>query len=201
MKQMTDAVIDTAKRLCSAQNKVTNLEIKVELIKTHPQFFWTQGFISATMDTAYNDGMFTYQDTSTAGNYHRVYSLVTTTGALAKTGIRKVVKTKGVVKTVKVSTKKPKALKSTVKTISRTKALELMENNRGHFFTATFVSKKKGERTINCQYLKDQTYSRLGYVKVKEAIKAKVDPKDAIRQINMQTLTALKIAGNSYKVK
>jgi len=218
MKQMTDAVINTAKALCKAQNTVTTLEIKAEVIKNHPQFHWTQNFVSATMDDAYEAGMFTYTDTVTNGNTHRIYSDVApvtpvTTGALAKTGIRKVGRPTG-------STNKPKATATPkrkvvavtpTKTIGKTKALELMENNKGHFFTATFVA-KKGERTINCQYLKDQTYSKLGYVKVKEAIKAKAQknaPKkkgavvkdDTIRQINLQTLKSLTIAGNSYKVR
>jgi len=218
MKQMTDAVIATAKKLCKAQNQVTTLEIKAEVIKTHPNYHWTQAYVSAVMDDAYNAGLFVFTDTMSNGNQHRVYNEVTpvgqtTTGALAKTGIRKVGRPKG-------STNKPKATATPkrkvvavtpTKTIGKTKALELMENNKGHFFTATFVA-KKGERTINCQYLKDQTYSKLGYVKVKEAIKAKTQknaPKkkgatvkdDTIRQINLQTLKTLTIAGNSYKVR
>lgn len=190
MQQMTTAVIDTARRLLRAQNEVTTLEIKAEVIKTHSSYFWTQAYVSAVMDDAHKAGMFTYRETTTGGNSHRIYSVPTIKATKPKKQT-----------TMKTTTaNKPVVKAPDTKTISKTKALELMENNRGHFFTATFVS-KKGTRTINCQYLKDQTYSRLGYVKVKEAIKAKMDPADAIRQINMQTLTELKIAGNSYKVK
>lgn len=216
MKQMTQAVLDTANRLLKSQNEVTTLEIKAEVIKTHSQFFWTQAFVSATMDDAYTAGMYTFRDTVTGGNTHRVYSSTgvrvtnvkpkVTTGALAKTGVRKVTPR------ASVSPKPKKVTAPKSKTIGKTKALELMENNRGHFFTATFVDKKGVVRIMNCQYLKDQTYSKLGYVKVREAIKAKVQknaPKkrgvtvkdDTIRQINLQTLMELKIAGNSYKVK
>jgi hypothetical protein len=210
MKQMTEAVINTAKRLLKSQNKVTTLEIKAEVIKTHPTYFWTQNCVSAIMDDAFKAGMFTYYDTTTGGNQHRVYSdpgvkvrNVKIKPQMTTTTKTKVAPKKAAKKTAK---KAVKAIVKTVfkapatKTIGRTKALELMENNRGHFFTATFIS-KKGERTINCQYLKDQTYSKLGYVKVKEAIKAKMASGDAIRQINLQTLKSLKIAGNVYKVK
>lgn len=207
MQAMMDAVLNTAKKLLKAQNKVTTLEIKAEVIKTYPQYFWTQAYVSAIMDDAHKAGMFTYYDTTTGGNTHRVYSDPTV----------KPVKTKKTMKTKtapKVVAKRPVS-KVATKTISKSKALELMETNKGHFFTATFIA-KKGERTINCQYLKDQTYSKLGYVKVKEAAKAKAYKEaamkakaskkaaikeDSIRQINLQTLRALKIAGNSYKVK
>lgn len=85
--------------------------------------------------------------------------------------------------------------------IGKKKALDLMKGNKGHFFTAEFVTKEGSRRTINCQYLKDQSQSELGYVKVQEAIKRKMDPEgNAIRQINMQTLKSLKIAGQTYKV-
>ena len=207
MVQMTQAVIDTANRLLKAQNEVTTLEIKAEVIKTHPNYFWTQNFVSAVMDDAYKAGMYTYYDTSTGGNTHRVYS---GTGVKIRNVKQKQMKTATVVATkTKKATKKAvtKTAKKTApiavanRTISKTKALELMENNKGHFFTATFIDKKNKERTMNCQYLKDQTYSKLGYVKVREAIKAKMKPEDAIRQVNLQTLKALRIAGNSYKVK
>lgn len=211
MKQMTEIVINTAKRLCKAQNQVTTLEIKAEVIKTHNQYHWTQAYVSATMDDAYKAGLFKYYDTNTGGNTHRVYSEV---GSASNTTKPKKVKTV-TLKTAPKKTSVPKAaikkavkqafaptvVATPVKTISKTKALELMENNKGHFFTATFIDKKNEERTMNCQYLKDQTYSKLGYVKVKEAIKAKMTANDAIRQINLQTLKSLKIAGNSYKVK
>lgn len=209
MIQMTGAVLSTAKRLLKSQNKITTLEIKAEVIKDYPQFFWTQNYVSATMDDAYRVGMFTYQDTQTGDKLHRVYSDPTITIKPSK--VKKATKMKtatAVAPKTKVASKPVATVKTTKtsvtptnRTIGRSKALELMENNKGHFFTATFVDKKNQERTINCQYLKDQTYSRLGYVKVKEAIKAKMDANDAIRQINLQTLKSLKIAGNSYKVK
>jgi hypothetical protein len=208
MKQMTEIVLNTAKRLCKAQNKVTTLEIKTEVMKTDKHYHWTQAFVSAIMDDAQKAGLFTYVDTMTGDKQHRVYSEtgVKITNVKPKqmntaTPARKAnqVVTKRALKDMAINT--PKVMVDKAKTISKTKALELMENNKGHFFTATFIDKKNEERTMNCQYLKDQAHSKLGYVKVKEAIKAKMKPKDSIRQINMQTLKKLRIAGNSYTVK
>lgn len=204
------AVLDTATRLLKSQNQITTLEIKVELIKLYPKFIWTQGIVSTIMDDFYKKGMFTYYDTVTGGNQHRVYSA---TGVK----IRNVKNKQQTMSTTTTGMKKStnKVSVPSTKTISKTKALELMQNNKGHFFTATFIA-KKGERTINCQYLKDQAHSNLGYVKVKEAIKAKaakeaaekarasnkkISKPDCIRHINLQTLKSLKIAGNSYRVK
>lgn len=200
MQAMKQAVIDTATRLCKAQNRVTTLEIKAEVIKTHTSYFWTQAFVSATMDDAHNDGDFTFVNDLT-GTF-RIYSLTNqpvvapvTTIAIAKRPAVRVAATVVAPKT---------------KSISKAKALELMENNRGHFFTSTTISKDGEIRIMNCQYLKDQTQSKLGYVRVKENIlskKLKNGAKDlkksetGIRTINMQTLLELRIAGNSYKVK
>lgn len=93
-----------------------------------------------------------------------------------------------------------KAAKAGYKYISRTKALQLMENNHGHFFTATFTKKDGSERTMNCQYLKDQSASKLGYIKVKEPAALKRG-ETAIKQVNLQTLKAVSIAKVSYKIR
>ena len=211
MKQMTDAVINTARKLCMAQNQVTTLEIKAEVIKSHPQYFWTQNFVSATMDTLYQRGDFVYTDINIInpkhkGEIYRVYSYPSSVILKSKT-----VK-KTATKTAKATTNSATVVKAPkTKTIGRQKALELMQNNKGHFFTVIFVDKSSKDRTMNCQYLKDQKVSTLGYVKVKEAIKAKIakntpvkknTPKvSTIRTINLQTLKQLRIAGNSYKIK
>ena len=106
-----------------------------------------------------------------------------------------------------VVTKKPAAttVKIKAKKISKAKALDLMANNKGRFFTAEFVDKKNKNRIMNCLYLKNQGSNKLGYVKVKEAAlmrtpEGMADPKKTIRQLNMQTLYALKIGGVQYKV-
>ena len=209
------AVLDTAQKLLKAQNKVTTLEIKAELMRVYPHRMWFQSVVSSIMNQYFMQGMFTYYDTVTGGNMHRVYSA---TGVKIRNVKQKnqtmSTTTKGMKKSA-TRTATTKVSVPTTKSISKTKALELMQNNKGHFFTATFIS-KKGERTINCQYLKDQAHSNLGYVKVKEAIKAKaakeaaekarasnkkIAKPDCIRHINLQTLKKLKIAGNVYRVK
>jgi len=83
--------------------------------------------------------------------------------------------------------------------ISKSKAYELMTNNKGRFFTVEFTKKKGQERVMNCQALKEQT-SNLGYLKVKEASLMRKG-ENAVRNVNMQTISGLKIAGRKYKVK
>jgi len=95
--------------------------------------------------------------------------------------------------------KKLTAAEIKTKNISRTQALELMKNNKGHFFSAVFVTKGNKLRTINGQWLKDQGPSDLGYVKVRETSKLK-SGKEAIRNVNLQTLELLKIAGKTFNV-
>jgi len=90
--------------------------------------------------------------------------------------------------------------KESLKKISKSKALELMSNNKGHFFTAIFIDKDGERRTINCQYLKDQKQSPLGYCKVRELNKLKRG-EESIRQINLQTLISLSIGGQKYHVR
>lgn len=187
--QMKQAVLDTANKLLKAQNTVTTLEIKTQAIQDYPTFFWTQVFVSDTMKDFEQQLMFTI--TADNGTY-RTYS-----GAGAN--YQQVVNTvPGFIATPKT---KAKLLNLKPSTIGMKKAYELMTTNKGHFFTATFIDRKGEERTMNCQYLKGkQDTLTLGYVKVKESNKLKtgVNP---IRQINLQTLKQLRIAGNLYKIR
>lgn len=187
-KMMKDAVQNTAKKLLKANNTVTTLEIKAELRIKYPHFYWTQSSVSSIMDELYHDGLFSFKD----NGIYRTYSHPTATKKVNSTTIKKVSAPRKVAKAPSVVAQS---------TISKTKALDLIKNSKGHFFTATFTKKDNTQRTINCQYLKDQTASDLGYVKVKEAAKLKANPKDSTRQINIQTLTTLKIGGNLYKIR
>lgn len=193
MKLMKQAVKDTANRLCQANNTVTTLEIKTELRKTHPYFHWIQNSrngltgVSEYMDELQQEGHFTYTDN---GQY-RIYSAVTTT----KSPKARTPKHAGT--PTPRNTSNPN---HNIRSISRQKALDMMANNKGHFFTAVFVKQDGTERTINCQYLKDQNSNPLGYVMVKEAQKMK-DGVNAIRQINLQTLRKLRIGGQNYNIR
>ena len=83
-----------------------------------------------------------------------------------------------------------------MKKINRTQALELMTNNKGRFFTVSFLKKDDSERTINGRYV---SHDKLGYVKVSEMSKKKKGERD-VRNVNLQTIFFLKANGNSYKI-
>lgn len=72
MKAMKDAVLKVAQDLAKAKNTVTTLEIKVELRRDYPYYFWDQKVVSLYMDQLAGDGVFTYTDNGT----YRTYSLV-----------------------------------------------------------------------------------------------------------------------------
>ena len=185
--------------LLSVNNTVTTLEVKTKLRGDHPEFSWLQKDVSSYMNNLAENDELSYTDNGT----FRTYSLVL---KKAKKGSVKKKKTV-VAKTVKPTPVKvvaPVKVKPTVtavrpKRISKTKALELILGNKGHFFTAEFAKKNGDLRVMNCQALKKQT-SKLGYVTVKEASKMRKDPKNAVRNINLQTITGLRIAGVTYKV-
>lgn len=102
---------------------------------------------------------------------------------------------------VKKATPAPKLMsKKGMKSISKSKAMNLMLNSHGNFFTVEFIKKDGSPRVMNCLCKKDQDTS-LGYIEVKEAALLRKDPKNAIRRVNMQTLTMVKVGGVSYKVK
>ena len=159
--------------LLKVNNTVSTLEVKTELRKRYSPYYWTQKIVSDFMDEMYNNGELVFKDNGT----FREYSDPT-----------------------KVKVAKVKAVPVKGGKISRKQALELMKNNKGHFFTATFTKKNGDLRTINCQYLKDQTNIELGYVKVKESGKAKKG-ENAVRNVNLQTLSELRIAGAVYTIK
>lgn len=98
-------------------------------------------------------------------------------------------------------TKSTQTSKTTGKTISRKIALDLMKGNKGKIFSAVFTKKDGSDRVINAQYLKDQKDMSLGYVKVIDNNLRKKNPNDCTRNLNLQTLKQLKIAGATYKVK
>lgn len=211
MKQMKQAVLDTAKKLMTPNNRTTTLELKLQLRKDYPNFYWNQDKVSKLMDEFATKGNFTYTDNGT----YRTYSDPTIKIAKVRTKraktvtplvfVAKVTKKAVVKKAVKKATKaaviKVKNPMHNVPSISRTKALSLMQNNKGHFFTAVFVKKDGTDRKMNCQYMADQGTQALGYVKVKDMVLRKIDPNDCIRNLNLQTLKEIKIAGKFYKVK
>ena len=102
MKAMKQAVLETAKSLLKANNKVTTLEIKLELRRDYPYYYWDQETVSSYMAQFAGDGIFNYTDNGTYREYSLANAFVntglasktvsnkpaTTTGALQPTGIR-----------------------------------------------------------------------------------------------------------------
>lgn len=82
MKAMKDAVLTVAKQLAKANNTVTTLEIKLELRRDYPYYYWTQQVVSNYMDQLAGDGIFTYTDNGT----YRTYSLASPTFQSATAG-------------------------------------------------------------------------------------------------------------------
>jgi hypothetical protein len=93
-------------------------------------------------------------------------------------------------------------MNKTTPRISRTRALHLMQNSKGHFITVEFVKKDGQLRKLTGQYIKDvQPTLGLGNITLKEAIKAKLTPKDSLRQFNINSLKSLKTGGILYKIR
>lgn len=82
MKAMKEACLLVAKQLAKANNTVTTLEVKQELRRDYPYYFWTQDTVSSYMSQFAGDGIFTYSDNGT----FRTYSLVSTAQAAATAG-------------------------------------------------------------------------------------------------------------------
>jgi hypothetical protein len=98
-------------------------------------------------------------------------------------------------KSISNSTKTKKATKMIKMTsVSRTRALNMIQGSGGKFFSATFINKKGTEETLaNCQYSNQLGVNPLGYVRVKV--------RGRVKQINLNTLKNFRIEGYSYKIK
>lgn len=87
-----------------------------------------------------------------------------------------------------------KSTKASKSTISKTKAVEIINSTKGKFFTVTFITKDNRMRTINCNKKADST-TALGYIRV-------YSTKDkGYRSINPNTMNELKYNGITYKIK
>ena len=78
--------------------------------------------------------------------------------------------------------------------IGKKKALELIKGSKGRFFSVTFKNKEGEVRTLNVRYLKQQP-NELCYVLL-------LDMKEKTpKNVNMQTLSQLKINNSTFKIK
>jgi hypothetical protein len=116
MNNMTqkDMVMDVATNLCKANNTATTLEIKIQLRKQYPGS-WYQTEISSLMVDLAEDGEFDYID----NGIHRIYSIYDPNNPLQP-----------VAKIPKVKTP---VVQGGV--ISDNRAIDLIKNSRGKFFT------------------------------------------------------------------
>ena len=111
----------------------------------------------------------------------------TTKKITTKSGVRKA--------TIEVANKNVKQVVTTKATvISRTKMVQLINDSKGRFFTATHIDKENNPRTMNCIKSNRQA-SELGYIMV-YSVRDK-----GYRNINPQTLTDLTINGAYYKAR
>ncbi len=199
---MKDAVETVANQLMVRDGNITTLFLKNELRVQYPNVRWYQYTTGQTpgVSDLFHELVGEGKFKSIANN--GTYQTYVPTG---RTSGKKVQQLGNAIQ--KASAKQAKKTVSTTGTvtarraISRKKALELMQNNRGHFFTVEFVKQDGSERKLNGQYVKDQKNSQLGYVLVKEASKLKTGDKEPIRNVNLQTLKTLKIGGTLYKVR
>lgn len=181
MKTQKEKVFEIAEKLCIANNTVSTLEVKTELRKIYNQEPWFQHDVSNLMAELHVDDKLDY----TYSGLFKVYSLVT-----AKTSTPAV--------TPKVVTPKPAP---STKTISRTKAIDIIQGSGGKFFSVKFTKKDGSLREMSCQYSKDSTPSPLGYVTVKDLVATRNNLTSEYRNINLQTLQEIKLSNVIYKVK
>lgn len=86
--------------------------------------------------------------------------------------------------------------------ISKSKAIELIQESKGKFFSVIF-KKEKGtvERTMNCQFKKIDNKanpSPLGYFLLKDTNIRNGESK--FRNVDVRTISKLKISGKEYKI-
>ena len=154
-------VFNMAIRLLKPQNKITTLEIKMQLIKDYPIIEWKQQFVHEAMDAFYRQGLFIIADDN--GTYRTYsdpnYNHITVDAEIVPFDALPVY-TKSIDNTTtnaSISTNdkqaSPKASSVTKSAIDKNKALELMKNNRGHYFTA-FIKENGTVEVLNCQFVK-----------------------------------------------
>lgn len=146
MKAMKDAVLATAKSLAKANNTVTTLEIKNELRRDYPYYFWTQDIVSNFMDQLAGDGLFNYTDNGT----YRTYSLIGAPKVNAKA------------KTVATKTVVSKKVLPKSKTISQGAAIAYASNPA---FQDVTLKRKSGLVAYSVSIIRNQKKSPQSFVK------------------------------------
>lgn len=78
--------------------------------------------------------------------------------------------------------------------ISKTKAIELINNSGGKFITVIFTKRNGEKRTMNCRKIAGNAITSLGYLKVVET-KTKT-----IKNVNTRRLLGLKMNKQQYNI-
>jgi len=179
--------------------ETTSKTIKKRLAKEHGEYSWSTSEISKELSKYDTEGSIIMSKSGDASL--PIKEVIKETKKLAKETTEAPKAEKQLVPGETVDTNKVKTLRTRgMGKLSKADARKLMENNKGHFFSAEFTTKKNKARVINCQYLPNQENDGLGYVKVREASKMRTKASSSVRNINMQTLKYLKIGGTTYKV-
>lgn len=179
VKQVRKAAI----LLMATSGRTTTLEIKNYLRATKPKQKWSQMIISQTMIDIFNSDKIdnlTYVDNGKFREYFLSVPIAPTTPNKSKTKA----KTKN-----KVVAKDVKATK-----ISKSKAVSLIKESKGRFFTVKFLKKDKSVRILNGNVKLANFMNNQGYINVKEK-------NGDQRQINPRTIQELRISGSLYTVK
>jgi len=197
IQQRKQAVHDMANELCSAQNQFTNLELKNKLRKKFPNEIWNQTDISAIMiNLSDEDGYFDY----IYNGSHRIYFAspsLCDSQAQINSNPPIIAQLIADMQSISIPNAKPVKVKTplTTKRIGRNKALEIIQNTKGKFFSVKFTKKNSDKRLMGVQYAKCTKADPLGYVRLKE-LKTQVT-----KSINLQTLSEIKANNILYKIK
>lgn len=200
-----DIIFNMAIKLLKPQNRITNLEIKNQLRKDFPDFSWKQEFVHDTMDNFYRQGYFIIADDN--GTY-RTYAdptynpitvdavIVDDTIALTDGQYTKAIDPTATQNDVVSDTTTNTVVDAVKTTIDANKALSLMQNNSGHFFTA-FVKENGNVEVLNCQYVRNrQDLNAPNSVVVKLRKKAV----DSFKTFELSNLTELSINKQSFVI-
>ena len=181
-------VFNLVKELLEVEDYVSIDLLKNKLRESFGGYYWNTEFIKNCMTYFCKAGVYKY-----ANNDH--YCLPGFSGKATPAPVSKPA-------TTPATTKKTKDDKWTIKsTVSKSKALWMMENNKGRFFSVQFVKKgDKSLRTMNCQYLPGQKVT-MGIVKVKEACLVRSKDPNPIRSFDLNTVKKVSIAGCVYGIK
>jgi hypothetical protein len=177
MKAMKDAVLAVAKRLAKGNNTVTTLEIKTELRRDYPYYFWTQQVVSDFMSQFAGDGIFTYTDNGT----FRTYSVASASQVAQTAGPVSKQVTKTLATAPKRGRGRPRKNQNTAfvqTTINRSLA-------HSYAGDPNFESFDFGGKVITRAYIRAQKKSPLGY----------------LSKNKLNKLDAITVNGKTYQVK